>query len=123
MPIHWKILHSERLVVATTEGVVTLNDVEPYLDAVVTEDAMPYAKIFDATDIDPRASDDDVMMLAARMRAYVATIEGGPLAFVVTTPEARAFVDRYLNLTAAQRPVRIFARLEDAQEWLHQLAR
>ncbi len=118
MPIHWEIRHPDRLVIATTKGMVTLTDVEHYLDALVTEGAMPYAKIFDATDIDPKASDHDVMMLAARMRAYVATIEGGPLAFVLNTPEARGFVDRYINLTAAPRPVRVFKRIEDATRWI-----
>ena len=54
MPIRWTISHEERLVVATTEGVVTLKDVEAYLDALVVADAMPYAKLFDASDIDPQ---------------------------------------------------------------------
>ena len=53
MPIRWTISREERLVVATTEGVVTLKDVEAYLDALVVADAMPYAKLFDASDIDP----------------------------------------------------------------------
>ena len=79
---------------------------------------MPYAKLFDASDIYPRASDDDVMMLGARMRAYVATLPGGPLAFVVTTPVAREFIDRYLNLAAAPRPVSIFRTAEAARRWL-----
>ena len=66
----------------------------------------------------PRASDDDVMMLGARMRAYVATLPGGPLAFVVTTRLAREFIDRYLNLAAAPRPVSIFRTAEEARRWL-----
>ena len=52
MPIRWTISREERLVVATTEGVVTLKDIEAYLDALVVADAMPYAKLFDASDID-----------------------------------------------------------------------
>jgi hypothetical protein len=118
MPIRWTISREERLVVATTEGIVTLKDVEAYLDALVVADAMPYAKLFDASDIDPRASDDDVMMLGARMSAYGATLPGGPLAFVVTTRLAREFIDRYLNLTAAPRPVSIFPTAEEARSWL-----
>src|SRR5216684_5060291 len=35
MPIRWTISHEERLVVATTEGAVTLKDIEAYLDALV----------------------------------------------------------------------------------------
>jgi hypothetical protein len=117
MPIRWTISHEQRLVVAKTQGVVTLKDVEAYLDAVVVSDAMPYAKLFDASDIDPQASDDDVMALGARARAYGAML-GGPLAFVVKTDLARGFVDRYLNLTAASRPVSIFQTVEEARERL-----
>ena len=91
MPIHWTISPEKRLVVATTEGVVTLKDVETYLDALVVADAMPYAKLFDASNIEPQATDHDVLMLGARMSAYVKTLPGGPLAFVVTTRVAREF--------------------------------
>ncbi len=59
-----------------------------------------------------------MMMLGARMRAYVATLEGGPLAFVVDRPEIHEFVVRYLNLTKATRPVEIFSTVEAAQQWL-----
>jgi hypothetical protein len=118
MPIRWTISHEERLVVATTDGVVTLQDIEAYLDALVVAEAMPYAKLFDATDVDPQATDHDVMMLGARMRAYVATWPGGPLAFVVTTRVARDFVDRFLNLAAASRPVNIFQTVDEARRWL-----
>ena len=52
MPIRWTISPERRLVVATTEGVVTLKDVEAYLDALVVADAMPYAKLFDASNIE-----------------------------------------------------------------------
>ena len=63
MPIRWTISHEERLVVATTQGVVTLKDIEAYLDALVVADAAPYAKLFDASDVDLQATDHDVMML------------------------------------------------------------
>jgi hypothetical protein len=118
MPIRWTISDEERLVVATTEGVVTLKDIEAYLDALIVAEAMPYAKLFDATDVDPQATDHDVMMLGARMRAYVATWPAGPLAFVVTTRVARDFVDRFLNLAAATRPVNIFRTVDEARRWL-----
>jgi hypothetical protein len=118
MPIRWTISDEERLVVATTEGVVTLKDIEAYLDALIVAEAMPYAKLFDATDVDPQATDHDVMMLGARMRAYVATWPAGPLAFVVTTRVARDFVDRFLNLAAAARPVNIFQTADEARRWL-----
>jgi hypothetical protein len=118
MPIRWTISHDQRFVSVKTEGLVTLKDIEAYLDALVVADAMPYAKLFDASDIDPQGSDHDVLMLGARMSAYAKTLPGGPLAFVVTTQIAREFVDRYLNLAAAPRPVNIFRTAQEARRWL-----
>jgi hypothetical protein len=118
MPIRWTISHDQRFVSVKTEGLVTLKDIEAYLDALVVADAMPYAKLFDASDIDPQGSDHDVLMLGARMSAYAKTLPGGPLAFVVTTQIAREFVDRYLNLASAPRPVNIFRTAQEARRWL-----
>jgi hypothetical protein len=49
LPITWKISADERLVLARAEGLVTLKDIENYLDAIVMSDAQPYAKLFDAS--------------------------------------------------------------------------
>ncbi|CAN5675253.1 hypothetical protein BH11PSE3_BH11PSE3_26340 [soil metagenome] len=118
MPIRWTILHGQRRVVAITQGLVTLKDVEDYLDAVVVANAMPYGKLFDATDFTVEATDHDVLMLGARMRAYVSTLTSGPSAFVVTTKTAREFVDRYINLTGEWRAVKICLTADEAREWL-----
>lgn len=118
MPIKWTISRADREVTMTAEGPVTLGDVEAYLDALVVADAMPYAKLVDLRGMTVQATDHDMMMLGARMRAYVATLEGGPLAFVVTGPEQGDYVRRYINLTAAPRPVQMFDKVEDARCWL-----
>jgi Cys-tRNA synthase (O-phospho-L-seryl-tRNA:Cys-tRNA synthase) len=102
------------------EGEVDLRDVETYLDDLVTQNAMAYAKLFDASKVAPIATDHDVMMLAARIRAYAATMEGGPLALVATTPAASEIVSRYINLASAKRPVSVFGTVEEAERWLDQ---
>jgi hypothetical protein len=118
MPIRWKISHPERLVVATTDGDVTLKDIEDYLDAVVVGEATSYAKLFDATALQPVATDEEVMLLGARMRAYMATWPGGPVAFVATTPPAREFIARFLNLSGGTRPANVFTSIAEARRWL-----
>src|ERR1700743_2283881 len=104
MPIEWTISHPERLVKIRAEGLVTRRDVEAYLDGIVVADVMSYAKLFDATGIDPQGSDDDVMLLGARIKAYGQTMQSGALAIVTTSRRARDFVRRYLNLADAKRP-------------------
>jgi hypothetical protein len=125
MPMHWKISHEERLVTVTTDGPMTLRDVEAYFDAVVVADAQPYAKLFDARDMVAQLSDDDMMAIGARMSAYVRDQgqPGGPAAFVVTTDVARDFIERYLNLMPSSRQALICETVDEARRWLDEQTR
>jgi hypothetical protein len=119
MPITWTISHAERMVTMKADGLITLKEAEDYLDALVVDDAMPYRKLVDCTTMEVTASDDEMMLLGARMRAYVATLEGGPLAFVVTKPDVLDYTRRYINLAGgATRPVKIFDNEPAARRWL-----
>lgn len=121
MPIRWKIERDRKLVSIVTEGEVTLKDIEAYLDDLVVNDAMVFAKLFDASDLVPVANDSELMELGARIRAYAQTMGSGPLAFVVRTTEARQIIDRFINLAQANRPVGVFFTRDEAVEWLEKL--
>lgn len=118
MPIRWTIEPRLKLVSVKTEGEVTLKDVETYLDDLVVNDAMAFAKLFDASDLVPATGDHELLMLGARIRAYAQTMNSGPIAFVVRTTEARQIIDRYINLAQANRPAGVFFAIEDARQWL-----
>jgi len=119
MPIAWKILPDERMVVARADGTVTLNDIQNYLDAVVVADAQPYAKLFDAGAMELKLTDDEVMLLGARMSAYSRAFDtAGPLAFVATTLAVEGFAKRFLNVASVQRPSKIFRTVEEDKAWL-----
>ena len=118
MPIQWTISHPDRMVTVQIEGEVTLPEGEAYLDALVVADAMPYAKLLDCTSMITYVSDDEMMRLGARMRAYASILKGGPLVFVVTQPEIEDYVRRYINLSGADRPVKIVKTVDQARDWL-----
>lgn len=119
MPLTWVISHADRLVTMKAEEPVTLKEAEEYLDDIVVNDAMPYRKLVDCTTMHTDISDDEMMQLGARMRAYVATLQGGPLAFVVTKADVLEYVRRYINLVmGAKRPVKIFSTADEARLWL-----
>lgn len=119
MPITWKILPDERMVVARADGTVTLQDVVDYLDAVIVADAQPYAKLFDAGTMQLKLSDDEMMLLGARMSAYSgAYAEAGPLAFIATTLAVEGFAKRFLNVASVRRPAKLFKTVEQAKAWL-----
>jgi len=125
MPMRWTISHDERLVMVTAEGPLTLLEIEAYFDAVVLAGAQPYAKLLDASDMEARLSDADVMAIGARMSAYVKDQKwpAGPAAFVVTSRTNREFVKRFINLAAAPRQAKIFQTVDAARRWLDEQTR
>ena len=120
MPIKVKIDHDTRWVEAVAEGELSLEDIEVFLDAVIVGDALPYRKLFDAREAEPRLSDDDVMVLGARVSAYEVHDPRGPVAAVAMGKEASALLQRFMNLGGAPRPMRLFGTIEDARRWLGQ---
>jgi hypothetical protein len=106
------------LVIAVAKGNLRLADIEHYLDAVVTANALPYRKIFDMTQATPKLSDDDLMALGARIRAYIPLSPIGPLAIVATTDESYQQARMFAALAEADRPIKIFRELHLARQWL-----
>ncbi len=118
MPIQWTVSHPTRLVIAVARGDLRLVDIESYLDGVVTADVLAYRKIFDMTQARPKLSDDDLLTLGARIRAYIALGTIGPLAIVATTNESYQQARMFIALAEADRPIEIFRELHLARQWL-----
>lgn len=118
MPLRWEILHPQKLVHIFAEGPVTLKEMEDHFDAIVVADAMPYAKLFDATLVEPIYSDDDVMMMGARLSAYTATLDSGPLAVVGKGEAVREAFMRFVNISPSKRPAALFETEAEARAWL-----
>jgi len=85
---------------------------------VRNDEAASCAKLFDAREMDPQLSDDEVMVLGARVSAYAAYDPRGAVTAVATTAEARDIVRRYMNFAGAKRSMQLFTWLEDARTWL-----
>jgi hypothetical protein len=66
-----------------------------------------------------KLTDDEVMLMGARMSAYSSAFDtAGPLAFVATTLAVEGFAKRFLNVVSVQRPSKIFKTEEEAKAWL-----
>jgi hypothetical protein len=118
VPITWTIDHDQRMLTAVCQGDVTLHDLEEYLDAVVVAGSMPYRKLFDGTRGDSTMTDEEMMALGARIRAYHAVGPMGPLAIVVTTEHTHGLARLFGALAAADRPIKIFRDMRAARRWL-----
>src|SRR5215510_5161039 len=118
MPLRWKILHAEKLVHIVAEGPVTREQLEEHFDDLVVADALRYAKLFDATNAEPVYNDDDVMLMGARLSAYTANFDSGPLAVVAQGDAALLAFRRFVNISPSKRPAAVFATEAEARRWL-----
>jgi hypothetical protein len=118
VPVDFTFDRQNRLVIARAHGPVILQDILDYFDAVSLNDAASYAKLFDAREMEPQLSDDEVMVLGARVSAYAAYDPRGAVAAVATTEKARDALRRYMNFAGAKRPARLFSSLDEARAWL-----
>lgn len=118
MPLRWDILHPQKFIHVVAEGAVTLKDMEEHFDAIVVANAMSYAKLFDASNFQPVYNDDDVMAMGARLSAYTATLESGPLAVVGKNDAARFAFKRFVNISPSKRPAELFKTESAARTWL-----
>jgi hypothetical protein len=118
VPVDFTFDHENRLVIATAHGRVVLQEILDYFDAVTINEAASYAKLFDAREMDAQLSDDDVMVIGARVSAYAAYDPRGAVAAVAVTTEARDAVRRYMNFSGAKRSMQLFTTVEDARAWL-----
>lgn len=121
MPIITTINNAKRLVEAQGSGVLMLNDIVECFDTVVVNQAMSYAKIFDAGDCSVQLSDADVLELGARVSAYAAFEPRGPIAIVLPNGRGLDIAERFFNLGSAKRPGKVFRTREQALAWLASL--
>jgi hypothetical protein len=118
MPLEWKISHPDRMVEVMADGPVGLTDIERYLDNVMVSDALPYRKIFDLSKATSALTDNDLMMLGARMSAYIGLGPIGPLAIVAPSTSVRDQARLFAALAPADRPLKIFKTAKAARTWL-----
>lgn len=118
--MHFNIDHARRFVDVKGSGDMVLQDVTDYFDALVTEGGLPYRKLIDLRGVVPKMTDDDIMVLGARVSAYAHLEPRGPIAVVSTAPETDLFVRRFMNLGGARRPMRLFTSMDEARQWLQE---
>ncbi|UYN97298.1 MAG: hypothetical protein KIT25_10330 [Enhydrobacter sp.] len=118
MPLRFDIDHTARFVHAVADGDVVLADVQHYFHNLITQGAMPYPKLLDATRAVPRFSDDDVMELGAWASAHAIMEPRGPIAIVAVDPETTLLIRRYMNVGVGKRPIALFKTVAMARTWL-----
>lgn len=118
MPIHLDISHLDRVVIAVVIGDASADDVRDLGRQFSEAGTRHYRKILDTTAGALIMDDAEVAALVANLRDRPNLAARGPLAFVVDPGRASAAAEKYVELTAGERPVKIFHSLHAARRWL-----
>jgi hypothetical protein len=118
MPIYLDISHLDRIVIAVVIGNVTPDDVAGLARQFAESGSMHYRKIVDTTAGVLAIDEAGVAAVAAFLRADPKAASRGPLAFVVDPNRPDVFSTKFAELTAGERPVKLFHTLRAARKWL-----
>lgn len=120
MPLHWTIDSRAKILVATGDGPIVLDDINRMLDVIVGSNILGYRKLFDGrlavTEMEPT----HLLSIGVRLRSIheAAGSALGPLALVVRD-ENYWQVARVLGILAVpKRPMRVFKQAAKARTWL-----
>src|SRR4030095_10673165 len=116
--LYWTIDSKERLFTGTGEGEVTFADAISLLDALAGARALSYRKLFDARAIQSSMTGEELLMVCAKIRAFHEQGPVGALAIVCTPEQTVTFAPLLGALAAADRPIKMFPSLRQAQTWL-----
>lgn len=119
MPIHLDISHLDRLVIAVVLGEVTPDDIAGVVREFRTTGLHHYGKIIDTTAGSSPIDENRMAAIAAFMRADPNAASRGPLAFVVDPKRGEQAV-KFAEITADERPVKVFNNLREARKWVRE---
>ena len=119
MPIHLEISDLDRLVLAVVLGEVTPDDVAEVAREFVKTGRQHFGKIIDTTAGSVTIDENRLSAIAAFMRADPRSGARGPLAFVVD-PKRGEIAQKFAEMTAEERPVKVFHTLREARAWVRE---
>ena len=119
MPLYWTIDSKERLFTGFGEGEVTFDDAMSLLQALAGARALSYRKLFDGRAVHSTMTSEELLAVCAKIRSYHEQARVGALAMVATPEQTETFGRLLGALASADRPMRVFAGLRQARDWLN----
>ncbi|MCA0305366.1 MAG: hypothetical protein LCH95_23445 [Proteobacteria bacterium] len=118
MPIHVRVSHPDRLVVAVAHGTITAQEFQDAVRAFLQQDALHYRKLIDVAAANTTADLSNLKTLLEMVRAAPRAAERGALAFVVDGKRGDLVRELATLNTEGERPVQVFTNLHEARRWL-----
>src|SRR5262249_57480364 len=121
MPVHWRVSHPQKLVVAVAKDAVTVADIEQYFAGVTADGAMGYRKIFEITHTPMALTEENLKALGQRVVFYAQHGQIGPIAIVAASDESYAQAQIFASAAQLSRPFQIFRDLHPPRQCLDPL--
>ena len=118
MPIHVRISHHDRLVIAVGHGTITAEEFQGAVREFLDQSVLHYRKIIDVAAANSDADMTRLKALLTFMRNVPKADERGPLAFVVDGKRGDTVRELATVTEEGERPIRVFTSLHEARRWL-----
>lgn len=122
MPIHVRVSHPDRLVVAVGHGTISADEFQEAVRSFIQQGALHYRKIIDVAAANTTADMERLKGLLAMVRAAPNAAERGALAFVVDANRGDIVRELAAMNDEGERPVRVFTSLHEARRWLDEVS-
>jgi len=120
MPIHFDVFHPNRIVVIVARGVITSDEVARAVREFIETGAVQYRKIVDISGVTTDLTQERLDAIVAFMRNDPRAATRGPLVFVID-PARNHWVHVFAEMTADERPVKVFHSIHQARRWLDEM--
>jgi hypothetical protein len=118
MPIHIRISHHDRLLVAVGHGTITAEEFQNSAREALAQGALHYRKILDVAAANTQADMELFKVLLTMARTAPQGAQRGPVAFVVDAKRGDIVREFAALAEEGERPVGVFTSLHEARRWL-----
>ena len=122
MPISFIIDHDKRRIYSRASGLVTYDDLDAHMNADVGPSVAAYSEVFDATGATTNLTAADVRLLATNRERIAVKQSPAPVAVVAPNDLFFGMFRIFDVLTEEVRPIRVFRRPDEAEQWLDSLS-
>jgi hypothetical protein len=121
MPIHIRISHHDRLVVAVAHGTLSGEELMNAVRESVEQGALHYRKIIDVAAANTDADMERLKQLLVLARNSPQAAQRGPVAFVVDGKRGDTVREFAALSEDGERPIGVFTNLHEARKWLDEI--
>jgi hypothetical protein len=121
MPIHIRVSHHDRLVVAVAHGTVTADDIQSAVRQHWETGAVHYRKLVDVAAANSDVDMERIKAILMFARAAPNAAQRGPVAFVIDGKRGDLVRELATLTEEGERQLRVFTSLREARAWLDEI--